>query len=744
MKKRLVSSVLLITLLVSTLTGCSNSQKEISNLNSLQALNTDSSVTDSYSLSFTDEQNLIYAQVTDRTLLDLSSLEACTEDELQQVVSYMNSVDQQLTGSAEPDDAIIDEKFTDYLLAQFEQTPYYWQRSKMQVRGIDAESRSIIVDVTYDTIDYKKDVKKKSFIARGCPDYSKLTQIRYEKYCNILSKKLLNTTETWKSELKKFEEVYGKTKDIYESQSNYGLTENVYETGNQKTYTGLVNSDEEQVGASMTVRYILVPNYVLGINLGMTCQHMYVTSYALNEDPTKDRELFKDEGYATVTDSVYALIYSYFNCIDESDYDGLYKLTDNFGDLDKYFEDMFDTTYTKHNNFTLSVFNIQGTQIECGVTSSVLTRARGSNMTYPTYTDRDYIKLELVDGELKITDDVLLSRKIEGEPAITTADADTSGFVASIDLDNEARQSIEKLICDFGALQLNKDVTSDAFGDVVDISMATSDLTKLQTNMTSLTGKEKVVFLTNYQQGTENYASVKCKEMFQSKDNSIVEAETTYSFMKKGGKWYIYQYDINSTVKLDSTNLNTTGCLALISPGKVESYTSQVKATTDTSKDNKSDITVAYDYDHYKPSKKKGNNQQGFAQKTKDNVSDTDMTKMFKDLGTFSDSNASTVHANILKIVSVGLIDNATAENIYTVMKEANALIYNCQNNLYNDKVEKSKALDSFSESTLRSYVTLAGTINSQAKGTSSEEFAHELNDTITSLATLVKQYGSN
>ena len=170
MKKRLVSSVLLITLLVSTLTGCSNSQKEISNLNSLQALNTDSSVTDSYSLSFTDEQNLIYAQVTDRTLLDLSSLEACTDDELQQVVSYMNSVDQQLTGSAEPDDAIIDEKFTDYLLAQFEQTPYYWQRSKMQVRGIDAESRSIIVDVTYDTIDYKKDVKKQSFIAKGCPD----------------------------------------------------------------------------------------------------------------------------------------------------------------------------------------------------------------------------------------------------------------------------------------------------------------------------------------------------------------------------------------------------------------------------------------------------------------------------------------------------------------------------------------------------------------------------------------------
>lgn len=743
MKKRLVSGVLVSAMLASMLTGCGTSQQEISQLNNLQALNTDAQVTDSYSLSYTDEQNLIYAQVTDRTLLDLSSLEQCTEDELQQVVNYMNTVDQQLTGSTEPSDDIIDKRFTDYLLSQFEKTPYYWQRSNMQVRGIDAESRSIIVDVTYDTIDYKKTVKKKSYIPRGIPDYDKLTQVRYEKYCNILTKKFLNGSGEWKAQLKKFEEVYGKIKDIYDSQSNYGLTENVYETGNQKTYTGLVDSDAEKSGASMTVRYILVPNYVLGINLGLTCKHMYVTSYKLNEDPTEGRELFKDEGYATVTDSVYALIYSYFNCIDESDYDGLYKLTNNFGDLDKYFEDMFDTTYTKHNNFTLSVFNIQGTKIECGVTSSIQTRAKGSDMTYPTYTDRDYITLELVDGELKITNDVLLNRTIEGEPAITTSDADTSGFIASIDLDNEDRQSIEKLICSFGELQLNKETNTDAFGDVVDISMATSDLSQLQKNMTSLTGKEKVVFLTNYQQGTQSYASVKCKELFQAKDNSIVEAETTYSFMKRGGKWYIYQYDINSTVKLDTTNLNTTGCLALISPGKLESYTSQVKATTDTSKDNKSDITVKYDYDHYKPSKKHGVNQQGFAKKTADNVSDEDLTKLFKALGGFSDTNASSVHTSILQFVSNGLITNENAEALYKVFKEASAIVYNCQNNLYNDKLEQSKAVTAFTEETVDKYSDIVDDIAKNADGTSSETFAGELKSAVSQLSTYVRNYSS-
>lgn len=745
MKKRLVCLLLATTMLLGVLTGCGSSQQEISQLNNLQALNTDSSVTDSYSLSYTDEQNLIYAQVTDRTLLDLSSLEPCTSDELQQVVTYMNTVDQQLVGGiTKYDDPVIATEFTDYLLTQFEQTPYYWQRSKMLVRGIDAESRSIIVDVTYETIDHKKDVKAKSFIPRGCPDYDKLTQVRFEKYCNILNKKFMNSSDVWRSELKTFEEVYGKVDDILKSQSTKPLTETIYDTGNQQTYTGLIDTEVEQVGASMTVRYILVPNYVLGINLGLNCEHFYTLNYKLNEDPTEGRELFKDEGYATVTDSVYALIYSYFNCIDESDYEGLYKLTDDFGQLDKSYKDMFDTTYTKHNNFTLSVFNIQGTHIECGVTTSIQTRSKGSDMTYPTYTDRYYIELELVDEKLKIVNNVLLSRVIEGEPSIKTNDADTSGFIASIDLDNEDRQAIEKLLCDFGALQLNKETTSDAFGDVVDISMSTSDLTKLQENMTSLSGKEKAIFLVNYQQGTKNYASVKCKEMFQADDNSIVETETAYSFMKKGGRWYMHQYDILSTVKLDTTNLNTTGCLALVSPGKVESYTSQVKATTDTSKDNKSDITVSYNYEHYKPSKKKGNNQQGYVKRTAENISDDDLTRLFKDIEGFTNTDASTIHSNILLLVTNGLITSEEADTIYNVFKETSAITYNCENSLYNDILEKRNTIESYTTDIVKPCQDKLSEVEKLAKGTSSEAFAKELKLVFSKLPGYVKRYAGN
>ena len=111
----------------------------------------------------------------------------------------------------------------------------------------------------------------------------------------------------------------------------------------------------------MTVRFILVPNYVLGVNLGLTCEHLYVTNYKLDNDVTEGASIFNEEGYATITDNVYALIYSYFTAIDESNFKGLYKLTSNFQNIDKYWEDVFETTYFKHENFTLSVFSINNT-----------------------------------------------------------------------------------------------------------------------------------------------------------------------------------------------------------------------------------------------------------------------------------------------------------------------------------------------------------------------------------------------
>lgn len=705
MKNRLIALGLACSMLF--LSGC-GSQAEINNLNSMGALNSESSVSSSYKMSSTDEQNMVYAQVSSRQLLDLSVLEACTDNEAEQVMNYMNQIDNQLVGKINTysydgivtkslvsdmihDNAVIDTYMTDYLLAFFERTPYYWQRTKTTIRGIDPSSRSIIVDVAYKTIDFEKSVKPDSTIVRGEPSYDTLMQTRYNKWIQILSTELNNPNNSDLPEYKAdFERYYGDPEEIIAEQRVLSNTEAIYETGDQQTYSGVINSDAEKSKGTCSVRYILIPNYALGINLGLTCEHMYITDFKLDDDVTADLTTFTAEGYATVADSVYNLIYRYFTCLDESDFSGLYKLTTDFQTLDKYYEDMFDSTYQKHDGFSVSLFDITGTHITCGVTISTKERAKNSNMTFPVYTDKYYIEIELVEDELKIDNMVHLSRTLEGEPNIDTDEADITGFSATIDLSNEDKIAIENLICEFGALQLlgENGEMSDDFNDVVDISISTNQLSSLKTNMYSVNGARKVVFLQNYQQGTSNYASVKCRELSQDDTNAVIEMSTTYEFILKGNRWYVYNYDVNSSVRLDTTNLNTTGCLCLVSPGKVEAYTSQVKSTASTSLDEVSDTSISIDHEEYMPVLKTGSSEQGYNKLAGVEVSDSIYNEIAASVGIkFDYDNLQTYFNTLRETVAANPVEGVEfdVDDAYNFVMECVAVVYNINDSRYMD-----------------------------------------------------------
>lgn len=687
-RQKLVSMGLVLVIGAGTLTGCSGN--EIKQLKSLPSLNSESTDKTTYNMTLGEKQSMIYAQVSERQLLDLSLLDNCNDEEIQQVKQYMNQVDSQLTGSTSVKDGVIDKCFTDYLLSEFQKTPFYWQRAKTIIRGVDSASRSIVVDVTYNTIDTPKDVISDSFIVEGEPDYEKKMQVRFDSWEEVL-RSYENGSEDYPALRDQFAKIYGEPNDIVESQRNLGLTEQVFETGNQRTYNGIIDNAVDKEGAEMTIRYVLVPNYVLGVNLGLTCRHMYVTDFEILNDPTVDKELFKEDGYATITDNVTKLMNSYFKCIDENDHSGLYKLTKDYKSLDKYFADMFDTTYSKHNNFSISLFSIEGTKITAGVKVSSKIRAKGSNMTMPNYTDRYYMEFELVDDALKVTNMTLLSRKLEGEPTINTDDAGNEGFVASIDLSNTDKKNIEELICDFSSLQLLKDTTSDKFAKIVDFSTSEEKLSSIKENMSSLGGNKKVVFLQNYQQGTSNYASVKCKEMYQSKDNSITEVTVVYEFISKGDKWYIYDYNILSSVKLDTTNLTTSNSLCYVTPGKIEQYTSQIVSTDsdagkkDKDKKGEKDDAVIFEHETSAPILKNGTEEEGLVKMTAENISDDEVNDIL--VKAYSGEEK---EDNIMTIDKAKQFDEALSitqeEGLEHLVRGLCAAKYNIDNNRYTDK----------------------------------------------------------
>lgn len=606
MKKKLLS-VLLAAMCVISLAGCGSS--DVSSLRNLQSVDTEANVT-MVSLSATDKENLIYSQVSDRTLLDLSSLESPTAEEVEAVKMYMDSVDAQLCGVLDSENGVIDECFTDYLLFEFEKTPYYWQRSSMSILGVDASSRSVVLDVVYNTIGFPKTVKGDSTIVRGEPNYDTKMEVRLERYLQILDDKYRNTGFVdWQADLIEFESIYGSVESILEEQQNMSLTDTVFTYGNQLTYSGMLNNDiESSSSATMTVRYVLTPEYSLGINLGLDCSHMYVVNYNLNSAEVNNdaylSQVYEDE--TGITEEVRDLLRRYYICIDDENFSGLYTLVRNFGTLDKYFADYFSTTYHKYEDFTVTIHSVQGTRIECTTQVSRKVRARGSQMSLPIYTDVYYYVLSLDDGVLKVEEEILLSSKLEGEPAITTTDADVSGFSTTITLSAQDKIDMENLIANFGVLQLGKDTTSADFSSVVDTSISGSQLSALKENMLNIEGVQRVTWITSYLQGYESYASIRCKELVQKEDGTIYDCVVTYDFIKKGGVWYICGYTVNSKNKLDSTTLSTKNCLCIVTPEGIDVMDSKVSVSDSEVGSDDVVVGVTIEYDEYQPTIKEG------------------------------------------------------------------------------------------------------------------------------------------
>ena len=163
MRKKVVFAMALM-MVCASLTGCEDA--EVTQLKQIEALNAESTIADS-GMSANEREAQIYAQVSNRTLLDLTKLDVPSDNEKQEVTAFMDAVNQQLIGEVAGEDGVLNVKYIEYLLMMFEQTPYYWQRSSMNIRGIDSETRNVIVDVTYKTTGYTKDVIMNTLIPKG-------------------------------------------------------------------------------------------------------------------------------------------------------------------------------------------------------------------------------------------------------------------------------------------------------------------------------------------------------------------------------------------------------------------------------------------------------------------------------------------------------------------------------------------------------------------------------------------------
>lgn len=578
MKKQIVLGLVGVLMLTS-LTGCSNS--EMSELNNIEAAQTESEVSTVVNLASNEQETLIYEQVSDRTLLDLTLLDACDDTYISQIEQFMNQVNDQITGAVNTENGVISEDLVNYILFEMEKTPYHWSRTEMSIKGMDSNSRNVIVDVTYTTCGGGKALKGDSTITKGCDNYDQLISVRANRWNNYLLSKYdsygnVINSPTWRQLYNDFKKAYGNPKTIMEEQTIVTPAKEVQKNGKIRTFKCLQDSPEEKVNGTMTFRFILTPKFKMGINLGWSCEHMYMTNYKIDKDPTEGKEVYTAEGSESVVTNLDKLMNSYYKCIEESNHYGLYKLVEGYEKWDKYMSDYFDYTYRKNCNYTITLFNISGKSVDFGVTLSRKVRAKNTKMTLPIYTERYHYQAELIGDSFKITNETLLSSTLEGEPAITTETAETTGFSNGVNISTEDRQALEKVIADFGVVHMSGDYKGKAFSDVVDLSISGPTLTEMRNKLEESKGKQKSVYITSYLQGSTNYASILCKELTQKEDNSIIERDVTYTFLFKNDKWYISDWRISSENILNTQTLNTKNALCVCTPKECTEFNSQI------------------------------------------------------------------------------------------------------------------------------------------------------------------------
>ncbi len=608
MKRKFIAIIMCLVLCVS-LAGCQSEESAavLNELNSLQGLNT--GFAEGQSLSFSERQALLYKKLRDHQLLKISGLNSCSQEEINACMEFLSTVDMQLCGQLRGDDTKVTDDMIDYMLLCFETTPYYWQRSSVTIQGKDIAADYIIADVTYRTIDFPKDVLRDSSIVMGAPNYDNMMKIRMERAIAIYEMKYQNRNDTahegqaWLTidELtRQFEDAYGTFEEVYEEQNNYTPSEYIYLNGNQKTTSGV--SENTQTTGTMTFRFVLNPKLVYGINMGMECQHLYLYSFNLNEDVGAETENILDKaGYNTLADAVYKLVKSYFTCVDEANYEGLYKLMNSFGKYDKYYQDWFEHSYRNHDNFRVEITSIVGTTIRGKVTIASGERPLNTKMTLPSYTDTFTFEINLYDENLQFTDIHLVSRVLDGEPVIEVKLGEETGFSYEVALSDKDKTAIENIITQLAVVQLTGNTYADEFVNLVDLTITEADMAALRNNVFSISGDHKAVWIQSYIQGTSNYALVQCKEQVHNEEG-ITEYTTRYEFILKRDIWALSSYNVVSSVKLSLSNLSTSDAMCVVTPTGVESYSTKVLDSDVEETDEPTHEVYTQEFKEYKPS----------------------------------------------------------------------------------------------------------------------------------------------
>lgn len=545
------------------------------------------------SITSSERDKMVFDQVSGRIVVDKTNLVKISEEDMKAVMSLLGNVEDNLRGTK--NNALIQE-YANYLLMEFAKTPYEWKRKAVEGVGYDPATRLYFVDVTYSTTDKIKTALPTSKIVEGSPMEETLKEKRYEDYIKYIDAKL-NMDEKAEGYLSQFITRWGSVEGVKEEQQGVSLLERtrkkekasqneitqqlqgleagaLLETQPQQsntvgklTYNGLVSDSKLNKGATMTIRYVMKYRYNLGEETDLMVDALYLKDYKMEG---KD-EILKSyngvtKGIDVLKPFVDRLLLSYNKAVETTNHIGLYQLHDNYGTLDKYYSDLGKYTYTTFGGYTYEILEREGNKLAVKVDRLIKTRAKGTEMSMPTYKDTSIFNIVLdVDDTLKIKSVYPLETRMIGEPMSVISNV--SGVSDIINYSAESftdanEEKIKETLKKFSKAVMKASVDCPEFRETVDMGVSQVVLKKMADAVTAIEATKKTTYLVNWATKSNTYVSLTLRDIFETA-NGNYDTESVVDLANIEGEWKIVDYTRVLSVQTEKAKLDTKDALCI-------------------------------------------------------------------------------------------------------------------------------------------------------------------------------------
>lgn len=379
-----------------------------------------------------------------------------------------------------------------------------------------------------------------------------------------------------------FEARWGSLEELYLTQSNATLMERLARSKASKdtigvyTYPGLVESNSIK-DATITFRFVLEYAYNIGVNDYMSVRSMYLYDYSIDNDDNESEELINMYRTDSIKSKevlepfVERTLNSYRRAVPTENHIGLNNLFVTYDKYDRYVADLQQYAYISNGGFIFEMIGRKGDEIACVVTQRVQKRAKGTNMTFPTYLEKSLIKLKLCDDDkVRIISTTLLDSEIVGEPMSIIREV--SGISSQIEFEQGSftatnEELVENCIARFiGNTAKLSDTASLA--PYVDIGLTDTVKQSMKETLNTISAEvgdmdQIVVFIKNYPNKSNIYTKANLRIIYIKSGTPVKEVNGSIAVINRDSGWGVVNFTVDSM--LDKTTVNgADGCFLTI------------------------------------------------------------------------------------------------------------------------------------------------------------------------------------